>query len=113
MAQGSRERQERVARNESLFRDVNERVERLVRGFGATQTAFLCECADRECIEEVFLTLEEYAAVRTASAQRFVVRPGHVARDVEAVVQSVERRYEVVEKHGRGGEVALELDPRA
>jgi hypothetical protein len=101
--------EERAARNEALFREVNERVASLA-GEGETEIGFVCECSDDGCVERLFLSREEYDAVR-ANPRRFIVVPGH-ERSVERVV---ERRgaYLVVEKPGGAGRIAEKHDPRA
>jgi hypothetical protein len=109
----SADRQRRVADNESLFRDVNERIGETVAHFGVgDQAMFLCECGHADCTLPVELTLDEYEAVRAAGA-RFLVLPGHEIEDVDAVVER-HSRYFVVEKvPGPGRKVAEERDPRA
>ena len=39
-------RPERAARNESLFREVNERIDSARSGVSPMFTEFMCECAD-------------------------------------------------------------------
>jgi hypothetical protein len=114
MEKGSSDRQERAARNQNLFREVNERVEEVAQRFDPTFTSFACECADTKCMEQVSLTFEEYERVRR-SPNHFIVKAGHVLPDVERVVGHAGAdgtRYEVVEKFGKSGEIARELDPR-
>ena len=110
--QGSDARGDRAARNEALFRRVNERVEEVNQAFESIlgDADFFCECADVECMEKIRMTLVEYEALRTESTH-FAVKPGHVLPQDERVVD--ERvGYIVVEKVGRAGERAAELDPR-
>jgi hypothetical protein len=105
-------RADRAARNEAVFRRVNERLEEVNEGFQlVTDNAeFVCECASIDCAERVRMTLAKYEAVRRVSTQ-FIVRPGHVLPEEERVVeQHVE--YLVVEKFGHAGERARQLDPR-
>ncbi len=102
-------REERIARNEALFREVNERI-RGVTPEGGT-LAFLCECGDDDCVETIALVGEEYEAVRTA-AEQFVVLPAHVAPDVESVVESRDR-YVVIRKHEDEAGIARATHPRA
>jgi hypothetical protein len=92
---GSRE--ERVARNETLFREVNERIKTVNLGLATVEeTDFLCECGDQSCMQPISLTVTEYEGVR-ADGRQFVVVNGHVVPDVERVVVSNER-YAVVAK---------------
>jgi hypothetical protein len=102
-------RRERAARNESLFREVNERIEELV--VSSSYVSFVCECFDVDCGAPLSLKVEEYEEVR-AGSNRFVVAPAHYDANLEVVVQETER-YVVVSKLGAGGAVADRLDPRA
>jgi hypothetical protein len=104
---------EQVARNDSIFRDANESIERAAREYGrAEQVPFICECAEPECRELISLSLREYEGIR-ANPKRFVVAPGHEASAQQHVVTVDERPgYHVVEKIGAAAEVAAELDPR-
>ena len=101
-------REERLARNEALFREVNERLQELGRRTGTAEGGLdaVCECADETCVQRIHLSVREYERVR-AHPRRFVTRPGHVA-DVERVVARAEG-YVVVEKHGEAGDVAEAL----
>jgi hypothetical protein len=101
-------RRRRAAQNQSLFREVNERIEDL--SSSASFAGFVCECLNTDCDEQVPLTIEEYEHVRSGS-NRFIVLPGHYVTDVEQVVESSDR-YLVVSKLGTGAAVAAELDPR-
>lgn len=87
---GSR-RTTRIAENQSMFRMVDERVtswpERQAAP-PAERLMFYCECADTKCFEHVFLTAEEYEAIR-ADSTRFVVVAGHVFPEAERVVADV------------------------
>ena len=79
----------RLARNEVMFREINERIRELATRFeqvGSEAIAFVCECADETCVERLSLTVEQYDDVRAIPA-RFVVVPGHeVTPLVERVV---------------------------
>jgi hypothetical protein len=109
----------RLAKNEALFREVNERVADVTQSFakgldlGNEVDGFVCECSDPLCLERVGpLTVEEYEAVRR-DARRFIIAPNHQAPDVESVVEK-QQRYWIVKKHeGIPSEVARERDPRS
>ena len=105
-------RQKRIAKNETSFRDINERLEAGLRQVRHTPEVleFICECGRRDCEEHVQLTFEEYEAVRRDS-RRFAVVPGHVFPDTERVVGGNER-YDVVEKFGAAVEVSDASDRR-
>ena len=59
---------EKIARTESLFREVNERIAESAERFDADETKFVCECADPTCTHRVEATLEEYERVREDGA---------------------------------------------
>lgn len=105
-------RAERQGRNESLFREVNERIADLNQSFQVEgRSEFLCECSREECKEAVSISLAEYENVRR-SATRFFVLPGHEDESVERVVGRTDH-YVIVEKIGDAAEEADELDPRS
>jgi hypothetical protein len=106
-------RQKRVAKNEALFRKVNERVEEVNKELDAESPSdFLCECGHEDCTEPVRLTLSEYEEIRS-DPTHFVIAPGHDEIDVERVIRSTDR-YAVVEKFtGEAGRIAVETDPRS
>jgi hypothetical protein len=104
------DREERLAKNEDHFRDINESLrEKHVHAtvVRSGPLPFICECASVECTEAVELPLEEYRRVRR-NPRWFIVVPGHVAPDIEVVVESAEA-FVVVEKQNEAGEVAEEL----
>jgi hypothetical protein len=101
-------RRERAAKNQSLFREVNERIEHLA---GAASSAeFICECLQAECDEPASLTRDEYEQIRSSSNRFFVLR-GHQFADIEEVVETNDS-YLIVKKLGVGADVAKTLDPR-
>jgi hypothetical protein len=105
------ETQVRVARNEALFRDTNEAIERgQWRDSPAKLVRFRCECARLDCNEAVLLTVAEYEQVRS-SPRRFALLPGHELTEVERVVEEFDR-FVVVEKQDVAGQVAAATDPR-
>jgi hypothetical protein len=108
--------EERLARNEAIFREINERTRSLQERFGPEDPTtayeeFLCECGDQLCLERVKLTQREYESVRDEPTQ-FVLRPGHTFRPVERIVLENER-YVVVVKLDDAAEVAADRDPRS
>ncbi len=103
----------RAARNEALFREVNEQVRSLSRRqppLPGEDLRIVCECSDDGCIEQVSVPLSVYEAVR-ANPRRFMVAPGH-DNDFERVIESSED-YAIVEKEGQAGVVAERTDPRS
>ena len=101
------EERRRAARNQSLFREVNERIEDLATG---THVTFICECMNDRCDERIVLSVEEYERIR-AQPTWFVVLRGHDVPDVETVVEANDR-YAIVKKVGAGESIAAKLDPR-
>jgi hypothetical protein len=105
------EREVRAARNESLFRALNERLEQVREGTQPDEaTEYFCECAERSCASMVQLSPDQYEHAR-GEGDRFIVMPGHVVPDVERVAEQHES-YWIVEKLGLGSYVADALDPR-
>jgi hypothetical protein len=106
-------REERVARNETLFREVNERIKQVNAALATVEaTDFLCECGDESCTQPISLTLAEYEAVRAEGTQ-FAVVTGHVVPDVEHVIASNERYSVVAKTDPDAVRIAEAEDPRA
>ena len=105
------ERSDRLARNEAMFRSVNERVEEVVQPGPEEEIDFLCECGDSTCVENMTMTRQEYEQVRADGAQ-FAVYPGHEIPEIEEIVLQAERFF-VVRKHPEEAEIAQEADPRS
>jgi hypothetical protein len=102
---------ERLARNQVLLREVNERVfEVLDRADLADMTEFLCECSNPECMETVPLWLAEYERVRSKPNQ-FVLVPDHDVAQTERVVWVCDRFFVVAKTQGSG--YAEATDPRS
>jgi hypothetical protein len=106
--------EERVARNDALFRDANERIKTFAVEIDlrTDPVPFICECADTRCKEIVRLSLDEYEHVRS-NPRWFINVPGHqVAARGAATVVERHSEYVVVEKVGHAGEVAEQLASR-
>jgi hypothetical protein len=104
-------RERRLARNESLFREVNEAVKTLPKGDSNGELQeFFCECADVMCTIRVQLTSSEYETAR-ADGACFILIPGHEQPDVERVLKAT-KRYLLVEKVGDAEDEAEKRDPR-
>ena len=101
---------ERLARNESFFRQVNERIRDIAGRHDYVEQEFLCECADAGCTERITLTVREYESIRSRPT-RFVLVPGHAAPEIEEVVEK-DDDHVVIDKVGVAGNIAAELDPR-
>jgi hypothetical protein len=108
-------REERLAGNEALFREVNERVAEVATRYEVeTHTRavdFTCECGRIDCSETVMMTIAEYEAIRGHSTH-FGVVPEHEQPEIESVIER-HPSYFVVEKREQDAqEVARETDPR-
>ena len=110
MTENDRDRasKDRIARNEAIFREVNERVANVVDS-EARMTDFLCECGNLDCVEEISLTDAEYMKLRSNPAT-FAVVPGHAIEDVETDIEETDR-FQIVEKHPREAAIAEATDP--
>ena len=105
-------RDQRLAQNEALFREVNERIEDAAHQLGPQiPYEFLCECANADCTFRIALPLATYETVR-ADPRQFVVLPDHYTPEVEDLVIQ-EDTYWVVKKTGEAGEYVEQLDPRS
>jgi hypothetical protein len=107
----------RRARNEALFREVNERIADLETNRGGYDPddslliGFVCECPREDCSETLEVTRRQYEAVRDNS-RRFLVLPAHEDGDIANVIEQHEN-YLVVEKTGEAAAVAEEQDLRS
>lgn len=107
------ERKKRLAKNEALFRQVNERIREVGETFAVGEPSpidFVCECVDEACHEPIRLSLERYERIR-AEPTHFVVLKGHETLELERVVRA-ENGFVVVEKLADEAEIARETDPR-
>ena len=68
-------RLERLASNQVVFRELNERLLELLDA-SPGPTEFLCECSDPECTDPVLLTILEYERIRSRSNQFVVIQEG-------------------------------------
>jgi hypothetical protein len=105
---------ERVARNDSIFRDANEKINDAVTRYGVDgRLPFICECADPACTEIVHLDPATYEQIR-ANPLLFLNARGHnTAGGPYAAVVERGDGYEVIEKQGPARPIAAERDPRA
>ena len=104
-------REERLAKNESLFRSVNENIAEVAGTLGRdTPYEFVCECSTADCVDLIVLTLGEYEQVREVGTHFFMV-PAHVDDGIERVVATHDT-YVVVEKLGVAAVVVDAEDPR-
>jgi hypothetical protein len=92
--------EERIARNNEIFRDANEHIRAKAEEYQSEleRIPFLCECPRETCTELVPLTLAEYSRVRSNRLHYFT-RPDHAGaeRPVGTVIDH-EDGYVIVEK---------------
>jgi hypothetical protein len=109
---GSDDRQRQLGRNEALFREANERIERVSQSLqvGTESFKILCECGDTSCTDQLDVSLPEYERIRR-DPTLFFVRSGHEQPEVDDAVERTES-YDVVRKKAEAAEIARDLDPR-
>ena len=107
-----------MAKNEALFREVNERVTEISQELGPDPRGaelvdgLICECSDPGCLERVGpLTISQYETLRN-DPRRFMIASDHQALEVERVMEK-NAGYWIVEKlEGVPADIARERDPR-
>lgn len=101
-------REERLALNEVLFRKANERIQDAAEQHAVPDVpiGFYCECADRDCTEQLVITAHEFNNARSRPTL-FLVRPGHDVPEIETVITRTPA-YLIVEKTGEAAEVVTE-----
>ena len=105
-------REQRLAENEVLFREINEQIKGSAdrHGSDAHRYEFLCECSNIDCTLRLEMTLAAYEELR-ADPTHFATAPGHALPEIETVVAAFDG-YTVVQKHGEAAEVGRKTDPR-
>ena len=114
MSGGIDERFARQARNEALFREVNERIADLGESAQAWSPdgtlELLCECGDEGgCGQRIRMQIAAYERVR-AQDDRFAVKPGHETPELERAVEWTDD-YVIVDKIP-AAEPYVQDDPR-
>ena len=91
-------REERREANQRRFQLANQRLHDFVAGQlpELAPVAFLCECADEECMGRVEVPLTQWEDV-SQRPNHFLIIAGHPRIDGEQVVESL-GRYEAVQK---------------
>lgn len=94
---------ERAARNEEVFRGVNERIEAGVEQHGVhAPVPYHCECASASCFELIEMRPADYERIMR-ERYRFIVIPGHEDPTIEQIVETHDDHF-VVEKVGEARE---------
>ena len=94
----------RAARNQALFRAINEELKVATHALDPESFTIACECADPACVETLEVEVERYAQIR-AQPTHFIVLPGHIYPEVERVIFE-DARFQIVEKTGEAARVA-------
>jgi hypothetical protein len=104
-------RERRLAENEVLFREINDRIKTAADAHGSDSHVyeFFCECSNRDCTLLIPMSIDEYQGLR-AEPTHFATAPGHHLPEIEVVVERNDA-YWVVEKRGEAGALAEEQDP--
>ncbi|MEJ7568671.1 MAG: hypothetical protein WKF41_10440 [Gaiellaceae bacterium] len=102
-------REKRMAENEALFREVNERVQDAAE-HGGGDYAYFCECANVDCTFRIILSPAAYEAIR-GDPKQFLVLPNHYTPEVEDLVAAHGTHW-IVRKDGEAGEYVEKLNPR-
>jgi hypothetical protein len=106
-------REERVARNESTTREINEQIEQAHEAAPTEgPVRVVCECGREDCDRVIAITIAEYESVR-ADPRQFAVARDHVLADLEQVVAETDRYTVVAKREGTPAAVAIEEDPRS
>jgi hypothetical protein len=111
---GPSPRDERLVRNEALFRQVNERLKELGESFSvvAERADFICECSNERCTDQISLTLADYERVRS-DPTHFVVKTGHEFPRIERVAYELaDGLLVVVKTQDALAEAATDADER-
>jgi hypothetical protein len=99
----------RKARNQALFREVNDRIAELAAQFEVASgpQSFVCECSQLGCTELVQLPAAAYRRLRD-NPTTFLVLTGHEDLDHETVVERTAGYLLVRNKLGVASQIARE-----
>ena len=104
-------RKERIAVNEGLFRNANERMaEWEESGTSEEPDLYVCECANPDCRKRVRLSHADYERAR-GDSRHFVVADGHQIPDSETVIEENDG-WLMVEKDEDVAETVRAMDQR-
>lgn len=81
---------ERLARNQLLFREVNERLFEVATAPTVSFHECICECTSPRCTRSLAISRSEYEAVRS-NPEHFIIARGHELPEIERVVEDNER----------------------
>jgi hypothetical protein len=106
------ERTKRLAANEAVFRTVNEKLEDLNEAFSFATSTFsiVCECGDIACVEQIEISEEQYAELRS-DPTHFAIVPSHEADGIEELIESRAGYVIVRKREGLPARLARETSP--
>jgi hypothetical protein len=84
----------RAARNQELFRELNNAISKL--RYSSSFNEYVCECGLKTCLGTITLTTRQCEQIRS-DPTRFVVLPGHWSKKHERIVGEG-RGYQPVER---------------
>jgi hypothetical protein len=70
-----------------ILREINERVAEITVQYHESESEFVCECGQSDCMDHVDLELGEYRSIR-ARGDYFIAATGHCVDGVDRVVES-------------------------
>jgi hypothetical protein len=103
-------REERVGRNEAMYRATNREIEHAAEALGEgadDELELICECGQPDCTATLTLTIADYDDIHR-QRDRFVVAPGHENPAIERTVKETDG-FVVVDKFGEA-EAAAEAE---
>jgi hypothetical protein len=100
---------ERLARNQTLFREVNERLLELNDGQKDGSMVFVCECSSVDCTATMAIGKADYESVR-AHPTFFAIVPGHEILEIEKIIDQ-RNGFTIVQKVTET-DFVVETDPR-
>ncbi len=103
----------RFAANQTVFRRSNERLSRRLGPSAPNLVPYVCECGDDSCSDLILLPSAEYDHVRSNSAWLLIALDHAILSGGSERIAETHERYQVAEKSGTAGELAVALDTRA
>ena len=90
---------------------AGKRTRRRWRQATAETFEIVCECANTDCMEHLWVTTELYERARREPTD-FLLKPGHAKLEFETVIEGHEE-FELVRKIGATASVARQLGRRS
>ena len=106
-------REERVARNEAMYRAVNREIEQVAEETDdgpSDELNVICECGQPDCRATLTLTIADYDEIHR-QRDRFAVQPGHQDPKIERIVRET-ATFVVVDKFGEAERIAESQEDR-